>query len=502
MEPEATPITGYDHLETRLNQGSQQAFIKGKKTRAIDVYLAWQRNEMSASELARSLDVTSDEIRESIRYCEWHRDQRDRELGLRTPGNANLLAVDKAYAAARFIVPAMLFVVGVLISIAFKGLFSLVAGILCFILFLRFANEIPVFGWVWVKVFGRQDLWEWLRMTVAPVAIGIVGTYVTTTINRYQNQVNLEKSRNDIVAQYLAAYQPGEKLHEQARRLIDRRVGEINSKQSAKTSILAPSYEEIRALCDAPAESKWLSLHARTLLAQISSLEPPSDGAKTIQKRPILELLHEGGLIGRGSNLVQLNLADISDAALTYADLSDSCLRDINFIDYPATQELATDLRHARLDGSDLSGSNLKRANLRYANLAGADLRRYTSLSWSDLRGADLSGALIDDTTRIKQAIINTRRIDVDAHRASWWYPVICSKSIQNALQWTFLCVDSVDYYGLRESRLPFYVDDRLGKRLIRCRGLSDNRSYCGYYDSIGKFIRLPFVVKNQVPTK
>jgi hypothetical protein len=326
---------------------------------------------------------------------------------------------------------------------------------------------------------------------------------VTTTINRYQNQVNLEKSRNDIVAQYLAAYQPGEKLYERTGELISKRGGNTTGADlSSEASKTAPSYEELKVLCDAPAESKWLSLHARTTLAQISSLEPPNDGTKTIQKRPILELLHEGDLISRGKNLVQLNLANISDAALTWADLSNSCLRDINFIDYPATKELATDLRHARLDGSDLSGSNLKRANLRFAILADADLRRYASLSWADLRGADLSGALIDDTTRIKGTIINTRKIDIDAHRSNWWYPIICSRSIQNALQWTFLCVDSVDYYGLKESRLPFFIDDRLGNRLIRCRGLKDKQSYCGYYDAKGKFIRLPFSIRNQVPTE
>lgn len=250
MESEATPIAGYDHLEMRWNQGSRQAFIKNKDIRVIDIFLACQNSDLSASELARSLDANSEEIGEAIRYCEWHRDERNRELGIYTPGSLNQYAASKAYALARLVVPVIFFVVGVLFSIAFKGLFSLVAGILCFILFLRFANEIPVFGWAWVKVFGRQDLWEWLRMTVAPVAIGIVGTYVTTTINRYQNQVNLEKSRNDIVANYLTAYQPGEKLYERTRELIGKSGDNTPVDLSATTSKTAPSYEEQKALLD------------------------------------------------------------------------------------------------------------------------------------------------------------------------------------------------------------------------------------------------------------
>lgn len=495
MERSNKAIAGYDHLEMRGTGSDSHAFIRGKDVRVIDIYLACKRSEDSASTLAVKMGLTADEIQEAIRFGEWHTDQLLAEVGFPPDQHRQHSIYSAAYSVARVLMPAILFIFGVLISIAFKGLFSIAVGIFCFILFLRFANEIPIFGWAWVKVFGRQDLWEWLRMTIAPVAIGIVGTYVTTTINRYQNQASIERSRNELTSAYLSAYQPDKQLYSRARSFVDARTAELTSTKEAATGGNS---------CSTRSDSNWLSIHARSTLNQISSLEPPRDTIKTVQKRPILEFLKQSGLIRRGANIVNLSHADLTDSLLIWADLSDSCLRQINFIDYPATIQLASDLRHARLDGSDLTGANLQRANLRYASLKNVDLRRSGSISRADLRGADLTGAIIDDSTGINGVIVNTKPISIDDHKMNWWYPLICNRSIQDSLQWTFMCVDSVDWLDLPATMLPDFVDEQGGRHTISCQ---PGRN-CGYTDASGRFRPLisrrgtpKLKVINSVPT-
>lgn len=500
MDKAARDLPEYNCLDERTTGKIQHTYIKGKDITAIDVYAASLRGKATLDALIHNYDLTKEEILQAIRFCEWHRDEVETELAYLGSRNGTPGTQEKLYQLARILIPAILFFFGILISIAFKGLFSIIVGIFCFILFLRFANEIPVFGWAWVKIFGRQDLWEWLRMTIAPVAIGIVGTYVTTTINRYQNQANIEKARNDITTTFLAAYQPDSNLYARSMALVDKRKEETQPhKQSCRTTH----------------DSEWLSIHARTTLSQISSLEPPRDINKTVQKRPVLEFLHQNNLIRRGRNIVSLIHADLSDSLLTWADLSDSCLNQVKFIDYPATRELASDLRHARLDGSDLTGSTLRRANLRYASLRGVDLRNYTSLSGADLRGADLTNALIDKNTRMTDAIVNTQKIEVDAHKNNSLYGLVCNRSVQDAVQWTFLCVDSIDYLDLDATRLPFFIDDDGSGKPISCEKNSHCRpviclknNLCGYTDRKGRFQVLrtakgkPMLkVENRVPT-
>ena len=495
MERSNKAIAGYVHLEMRGSGIDSHAFIRSKDVRVIDIFLAYKRSGDSPSTLAGTMGLTVDEIQEAIRFGEWHSNQLLAEVGFAPVQKRQHSIYSAAYSIARVLMPAILFVFGILISIAFKGLVSIAVGILCFILFLRFANEIPIFGWAWVKVFGRQDLWEWLRMTIAPVAIGIVGTYVTTTINRYQNQANIERSRNELTSDYLSAYQPDKQLYSSAKSLVDARTAELTSTMDAATT---------RNSCSTRPDSNWLSIHARSTLNQISSLEPPRDTNKTVQKRPILEFLKQSGLIRRGANIVDLSQADLTDSVLTWADLSDSCLRQINFIDYPATIQLASDLRHAKLDNSDLTGANLQRANLRYASLKNVDLRRSGSISRADLRGADLTGAVIDDSTGIYGVIVNTKPISIDDHKMNWWYPLICNRSIQDALQWTFLCVDSIDWFNLPTTKLPDFVDEQGGRHPIIC----EPGRNCGYTDVNGRFRPLisrrgtpKIKVTNSVPT-
>jgi uncharacterized protein YjbI with pentapeptide repeats len=141
---------------------------------------------------------------------------------------------------------------------------------------------------------------------------------------------------------------------------------------------------------------------ARTL-AVLSRL----DGTR---KRNVVQFLHDSDLIGKRSTLVELELADLSEAVLERAVLPRVNLRN-------ATLRKA-DLSGAVLSEADLSGANLVgaalnwvglaratlyetylgSADLRRANLSGADLRRAT-LYQADLRGADLSGATLSGAT-------------------------------------------------------------------------------------------------------
>lgn len=487
MDQDARVLADYSCLEAKGRGADRHIFIRDKNVKVIDIYLSSRQSQASLSDLSRQWGLTPEEIQQAIRFGELHPAQLNAELGI-TARDADSHRTQSRLLSGttRLLIPALLFLFGVFLAIALKGMISIVVGIMCFILFLRFANEIPIFGWAWVKVFGRQELWEWLRMTIAPLAIGIVGTYVTTTVNRYQNQANIERSRNDLAAAYLATYQPDKELHIKMQALMASRA------RTARTSTpnLGP--------CDTAADSNWLSLHARSTLGQISSLEPPRDTSKTIQKRAVLEFLHHNGLIRRGANTVDLKHADLTDSVLTWADLSDSCLQQTLFIDYPATPELASDLRHSSLAGSDLTGATLQRANLRYSNLTNIDLRKYASIARADLRGANLSGAKLDSTTGINGAIVNTKPIDIDGRRKSWWYPLICNRSVQDALQWTFLCIDSIDYYNLPATELPLFLDATNKPRQISC--VQDR--ICGYKDGRGVFQPLRKIrVDNRIPT-
>ena len=76
-----------------------------------------------------------------------------------------------------------------------------------------------------------------------------------------------------------------------------------------------------------------------------------------------------------------LKYADLSNADLSHADLSNANLR---YVDLNNADLSHADLRGASLSHADLSNADLRDANLKYADLSNADL------SFADLRGADL----------------------------------------------------------------------------------------------------------------
>jgi uncharacterized protein YjbI with pentapeptide repeats len=95
-------------------------------------------------------------------------------------------------------------------------------------------------------------------------------------------------------------------------------------------------------------------------------------------KRYLLQILHEMGLIGKGTPVIGLSGADLREAYLRELDLIDA----------------------------DLRGADMKGANLEEVNLAGADLRG------ADLRGANLTNAYLDGVDLYDANLSNTNLID------------------------------------------------------------------------------------------
>jgi hypothetical protein len=109
-------------------------------------------------------------------------------------------------------------------------------------------------------------------------------------------------------------------------------------------------------------------------------------------KRYLLQILHEMGLLGKGTPVIGLSGADLRKANLRYLTLENGALDG-------AILENA-DLRDANLSNIDLGGAYLSGADLRDADLRGAllvnaDLQRKDepNLSSADLSGADLKDA-------------------------------------------------------------------------------------------------------------
>jgi uncharacterized protein YjbI with pentapeptide repeats len=164
-------------------------------------------------------------------------------------------------------------------------------------------------------------------------------------------------------------------------RAMDRRFEGLyrtgqNEEQRAQETALQAYLEQITLLVrEGLREEDPLS--SVRLLARVQTLNLFSQlGPK--RKRTLLQMLHEAGLIGKGTPVIGLSGADLREAYLRELDLIDA----------------------------DLRGADMKGANLEEANLAGADLRG------ADLRGANLTNAYLDGVDLYDANLSNTNLID------------------------------------------------------------------------------------------
>lgn len=219
--------------------------------------------------------------------------------------------------------------------------------------------------------FGGKWLWGELATYIDPgdaterkelvnifvvIAVGVVGTLtaIAAVGNLIISRRNLQNAQATL---------------QQQRDLEDRRAQET-ALQAYLEQItqLVREGEGLRG--EDPLSSVRLLTRGRTL-SLFWQLDPK-------RKRALLQILHEAGLIGKGTPVIGLSGADLRKAYLRELELKNADLR-------------GADMKGANLEKADLSGADLRGADLGGASLRDADL------SGADLSDANLSGATLPD---------------------------------------------------------------------------------------------------------
>jgi hypothetical protein len=184
-----------------------------------------------------------------------------------------------------------------------------------------------------------KTFWDWLDLLIVPVVLAIGGYLFTRSENSRTQQIGEQRSQQTALQSYL----------EQITQLV--REGLRDEDPLSPLRLLA---------------------RGRTL-SVFWQLDP-------MRKRALLQMLHEAGLIGKGTPIIGLSGADLRNAYLRELDLKDADLR-----------------------GADMKGVNLERANLSGADLRGADLS-HASLHCARLGTARMIDALTGETVARNQA--------------------------------------------------------------------------------------------------
>jgi uncharacterized protein YjbI with pentapeptide repeats len=224
-----------------------------------------------------------------------------------------------------------------------------------------------------------KTLWDWMSLLFVPLMIAGIGIWFTWWQNSSQQALEARQRAQEAQSQArnsaLQAY-----LDQMQHLVLDENLP--NSSENDDVSAIA---------------------RARTLtVLRVMG----SEGKQTI-----VQFMYESSLIQKGSPIVSLRAADLSNANLRgvdlpRADLSGADLRDADLRSGLSGTGLSetvlseTDLSNANLYNADLSAANLSAANLSETNLRGANLRETylidADLSGADLRDADLRGAFLD----------------------------------------------------------------------------------------------------------
>jgi hypothetical protein len=325
--------------------------------------------------------------------------------------------------------------------------------LLCLLIFLRVAQDLPYFGPVWRSMFGEKTLWDWLSLLIVPAVLATLG-FQFSLMNSDRDRANsVKSSRAELFQKYI------DKIQAYAI------SGDLTSPKQAK---LFPSGDCVIA-AQSPTGLIVQNITDSTL-AQLQLMETKQRSLHN-EKAMILKFLYNIGSITRGENKISLENFDFSTANFFGARLKGACLNNIWFNDISASVGSASDFRRADLSGADLSGSNLARANLRGASLRNSILTGWASLKMADSRGADLRGIRYDKTTNFSGAIYNTKIIEIGTNHRWWPVSVLCSKMIQ-LLGDSGICIVPKDIIDLPPTRFPdeFYIQGRLEKLAFRSR--------------------------------
>src|SRR6266581_1418612 len=222
----------------------------------------------------------------------------------------------------------------------------------------------------WSGLHGKT-FWDWLQLLIIPAVLAVGGYLFNYTTSRNDRQANEKRAETD---HKIALNRQDE---ENLRTYIDSMSALLLDRNLRKSE----EDSEVRTIA-----------HVRTLTV-LSRL----DGER---KGTVIKFLHEAGLINKDNPIISLELADLSEAELTFsklskADLSWTDLNGANLANADLTGAiLLSILSEANLSNADLTGADLTRAVLTNADLTRAKLRG-ANLDRADLRGANLSEATL-----------------------------------------------------------------------------------------------------------
>jgi Pentapeptide repeats (8 copies) len=224
-------------------------------------------------------------------------------------------------------------------------------------------------------------LWEWANLLIVPAAIAGAGLWFTQQQRERELKIADQRAKTD-------------------REIVDERRQDdtLQAYLDGMSQLLTDKKQPLHKA--PPADTLGTVARARTLTV-LSRLDQ-------FRKRCVLVFLHESGLIDREQilvddsnlikrrhNIVNLNLADLSDAVLVEADLSGAVL---NRADQIGADLSGADLSRAELIGTDLQLANLRTADLTEANLSGADL---SGANLTDAYEVIKEGSKQEVTTRV-----------------------------------------------------------------------------------------------------
>jgi uncharacterized protein YjbI with pentapeptide repeats len=218
-----------------------------------------------------------------------------------------------------------------------------------------------------------KTLWDWLELLIIPAVLAGGAMWFSRAEREAEREIASDRLREAALQGYLD------------------KMTELLLEKDLRTS---EADDEARAVARA---------RTLTVLRQL-------DGER---RATLLRFLYEAKLINKDDTVVDLHMADLSQADLimdnlSEANLSWTSLREAYLIEANLSKANLSeaDLSKANLIGADLSGANLVRAGLCGANLIRADL------SEANLRGANLSGANLDRAKLSKADLIEANLIE------------------------------------------------------------------------------------------
>jgi uncharacterized protein YjbI with pentapeptide repeats len=218
-----------------------------------------------------------------------------------------------------------------------------------------------------------KTLWDWLELLIIPAVLAGGAMWFSRAEREAEREIASDRLREAALQGYLD------------------KMTELLLEKDLRTS---EADDEARAVARA---------RTLTVLRQL-------DGER---RATLLRFLYEAKLINKDDAVVELHMADLSQADLimdnlSEANLSWTSLREAYLIeaDLSKANLSEADLSKANLIGADLSGANLVRASLSGANLIRADL------SEANLSGANLSGANLDRAKLSKADLIEANLIE------------------------------------------------------------------------------------------